>query len=240
MSFWDKMHTFRLEWQPGPQGYVHWYIDGEYKFGIEADGLIKESSAIPNEPSYIILNTAISTTWGFPTTPKDCDTFDCKRDDGICGFSEGFCDMMPAFFKLDHVRVYQNKADPEMTVGCNPKEYPTKTFIKAHEYRYMKLTDKISLQPLVVGGEKCETDGHCGTGKCVSGECKCLEGWMGPRCLVPAYHNDFEDWDVDDWGELSPPFIPSFLRIGVAMFVVALTAVTFGVYRARTTVKYIQ
>lgn len=115
------MHTFRLEWQPGPKGYVHWYIDGKFKFGIENDGLKKENSSIPNEPSYVILNTAISTTWGFPEAPKDCDIYDCKVDNGRCGFNPGFCDMLPAYYLIDHVRVYQNKEDPLMTVGCNPK-----------------------------------------------------------------------------------------------------------------------
>lgn len=183
-SFWERMHKFRLEWQPGPKGYVRWYIDGEFKFGIEGQGLEKENSKIPNEPSYIILNTAISTTWGFPPTPKDCNMFDCKRDEGLCGFSEGFCEMMPSKFLINNVRVYQNKNDPSMTIGCNPQEYPTKTFIKAHEYRYMKLTDKISLQNLVTGGESCVADGHCGTGLCVEKKCSCKKGWMGPRCLV--------------------------------------------------------
>lgn len=120
-SFWRRMHTFRLEWQPGPDGYVHWYIDGQFKFGIENEGLKKENSSIPNEPSYVILNTAISTTWGFPDAPKDCDIYDCKVDNGRCGFSQGFCDMLPAYYLIDHVRVYQNKDDPQMTVGCNPK-----------------------------------------------------------------------------------------------------------------------
>jgi hypothetical protein len=79
-SFWRKMHTFRLEWQPGPKGYVHWYIDGVFRFGIEAEGLLKENAVIPNEPSYVILNTAVSTTWGFPEAPKGCDIYDCKVD----------------------------------------------------------------------------------------------------------------------------------------------------------------
>ena len=48
----------------------------------------------------------------------------------------------------------------------------------------MKLTDSVSLQPLVTGGHTCETDGICGEGRCLASKCVCNEGWMGPRCLV--------------------------------------------------------
>ncbi len=33
MDHFDSMHTFRLEWQPGPRGYIRWYMDGEFRFG---------------------------------------------------------------------------------------------------------------------------------------------------------------------------------------------------------------
>ena len=234
--------------------YLHCYfrfIDGEYKFGIEAEGLHKESSNIPNEPSYLILNTAISTTWGFPEAPKDCHDYDCKVDEKRCGFPEGFCEMLPAHYLIDHVRVYQNKYDKSMTVGCNPREFPTKRFIQAHEYRYMKLTDKVSLQPLVTGGEDCKSDGYCGEGVCREFKCQCRPGWMGPRCLVikrsafsllwfianilqvAKHKNDFEDWDVDHWQALYSPYIPSNLGIGVAVIAVGLSYLVGLVYTRR-------
>jgi len=37
-SYFNSFHTFRIEWQPGPQGYIHWYADNEFRFGIEAEG----------------------------------------------------------------------------------------------------------------------------------------------------------------------------------------------------------
>ena len=106
---------FRLEWQPGPAGYVRWYafppllpclhptlpyptlpmsshtpptsrcrsyplspysaigrvryINGVFRFGIDATSLTPWGTKIPDEPSYVILNTAISTSWGFPNPP---------------------------------------------------------------------------------------------------------------------------------------------------------------------------
>lgn len=29
----DAILAFRLEWQPGANGYVRWYMDGEFRFG---------------------------------------------------------------------------------------------------------------------------------------------------------------------------------------------------------------
>lgn len=57
--------------------------DGELLYEVPASSLDDATgSKIPTEPSYIILNTAISTTWGFPQTCPDgcaCDCFDCNK-----------------------------------------------------------------------------------------------------------------------------------------------------------------
>jgi hypothetical protein len=34
-SHFKSMHTFRLEWQPGADGYLRWYMDGKFRYGIE-------------------------------------------------------------------------------------------------------------------------------------------------------------------------------------------------------------
>ena len=184
---WDNFHTFRMEWKPGKDGYIHWYMDDQYRFGVEGDGLRDMNSIIPNEPSYIILNTAISTSWGFPTPPPGCTLYDCKELKGQCGMNPGFCQSLPANFYIDHVRVYQNKKDSNQTIGCNPKEYPTKRFIKAHAYRY-KGTDQVDpLMPVLQGGAKCRQNSKCGhgvTGECHRSYCKCKDGWTGPICMV--------------------------------------------------------
>jgi hypothetical protein len=39
-------------------------------------------------------------------------------------------------FKINWVRVYQNKNDPKQQVGCSTIERPTRNFIEAHEKRY--------------------------------------------------------------------------------------------------------
>lgn len=183
-SYWKTMHTFRLEWVPGEKGYIHWYVDGKFRFGIEQEGLDEMRSKIPQEPSYVILNTAISTSWGFPNPPYGCTEYDCKDPEAKCGFNPGFCQSLPAEFFIDHVRVYQNKADPLQTLGCNPPDFPTRKFILAHEYRYKNLEDVHALKSVAPGGGACAKNGDCGEGTCSLKRCWCAENWTGPNCLV--------------------------------------------------------
>ena len=102
-----RMHTFRIEWQPGPGGRIDWFTKG--KKGTRAnsteaidkdtewvlaftlkDDAIKSvmGSQIPNEPSYLIFNTAISSTWGFPyDVPSYCPKcYDCSNVTCACAF----------------------------------------------------------------------------------------------------------------------------------------------------------
>lgn len=192
-SFFNSLHTFRLEWQPGKDdGYIHWYIDGEFKFGIEAASLKEQGSMIPNEPSSIILNTAISTSWGFPNPPWGCTLYDCKDPEGQCGFNPGFCKSLPASFLVDYIRIYQNKNDSRQTIGCNPRDYPTKKFIEGHAYRYRNDEFDGEGRPLKAiqhGQGRCHRDEDCGgssRGLCRRQKCFCDGSWTGPHCLVGA------------------------------------------------------
>lgn len=144
-------------------------------------------SLIPNEPSYVILNTAISTSWGFPNAPWGCTVYDCKDPDGQCGFNPGFCKSLPAHFKIDNVRVYQNKKDPRQTIGCNPPDYPTKKYILGHSEKYKATASVHPLKAIRNGGGKCEENSQCGegiTGSCHFYSCRCISGYTGPHCLV--------------------------------------------------------
>jgi hypothetical protein len=186
-SYWSKFHTFRCEWQPGPKGYLHWYVDNVFKFGIEEESLKIMDTHIPQEPSYIIFNTAISTSWGFPNPPWGCTEYDCKTTSGRCGFNPGFCQSLPAEYQIDWVRVYQDKSNTYQTVGCNPKDFPTRKWILAHEYRYKSDDDYHALKAVPTGGETCAKDTECGTGYCFLMRCRCNKGWTGPDCMVRAH-----------------------------------------------------
>lgn len=196
-SHFKKVHTFRLEWQPGPGGRIDWYSKGHRinsTLSIEGDGLgedwvhafgVKDKSLkglmgsqIPIEPSYLIMNTAVSSTWGFPfDTPESCEKcYDCDDPKCSCAFAPGFCKMLRetdvAMF-VDSVRLYQSR-DPSAhvganhTVGCDPLEYPTKEWIKGHSYKYMRnppfsFEDKgHPLKNVQIGGGECDSGNDCG------------------------------------------------------------------------------
>ena len=43
------------------------------------------------------------------------------------------------------------------------------------------------LEPIKVGGDKCDTNLECGYGTCSRRKCSCIQGYTGPRCLVYIY-----------------------------------------------------
>jgi len=196
-SHFDEFHTFRLEWQPGEGGRLDWFVQG-YKINdthyMTGDGRGKDwypaytitddilkktmGSQIPIEPSYLIINTAISSTWGFPyITPDYCTPcFDCIDRKCQCNFNHGFCEMLgkgDVAMYIDSVRVYQSRnasahVGAEHSLGCDPPEFPTRQFIKGSEYKYVRsppwsYTDLGPLRPIQNGGGKCATDADCGS-----------------------------------------------------------------------------
>lgn len=189
-------HTFRIEWQPGKGGRLDWFVKG-YQINsttvIEGDGggqdwihafSLKDKSLsdlmgsqIPAEPSYLIMNTAISSTWGFPYDAPDwCpNCYDCDDPKCACNFYPGFCQMLrsgDAAMYIDSIRVYQSRDDSAHvgaphTLGCDPPEYPTKEWIEGHSYWYMRnppfvYKDTDPLRKVQMGGGHCDSDEDCG------------------------------------------------------------------------------
>lgn len=197
-AHFNVTHTFRVEWQPGPGGRIDWYSRGHRindTFSMEGDGLgtdwvhafsildkvLKKTmgSQIPIEPSALIFNTAVSSTWGFPyDTPEWCEKcYDCDDPKCACAFAPGFCKMLresDVAMYIDSVRVYQSR-DPSAhvganhTIGCDPPEFPTRGWIEGHSYRYMRnapfsYKDKGPIKKKIQnGGGECLTDKDCGS-----------------------------------------------------------------------------
>lgn len=227
-------HTFRLEWQPGRGGRLDWFTKS-YKtvdengtvIHVEGDGKGQDwehslhipdsalegimGSKIPEEPSYIILNTAISSTWAFPySLPDWCPKcYDCDNPKCQCSFNPGFCAMMKTgkvAMKIDAVRVYQSKDDSAHpggphTVGCDPVEFPTREYIKGFEYRYMRnppfvYEDKHPLREVKNGGGECEVDADCGGGGAEQTEVN--EEWQ--QAASASKESDSDVIDLDSSG----------------------------------------
>ena len=120
---------YSMEWQTGEDGYLKWYYDNVFVWGMDASsfgaytvceeraGVGKEchrtpERMIPNEPMSLVMNTAIG-TWN--------------------GGQKGLDNKhWPAKFYVDHVRVWQKEAN----IGCDPPDFPTKTHIEKNAWMY--------------------------------------------------------------------------------------------------------
>lgn len=243
-------HKYRLEWavpDNTTDGYLHWFLDNELVLAINGTGITEagEGSEISSEPMYILLNTAISSQWGFPLhcpSGCKCKEFDCHATtfQKTCGFSEGFCDMVkkqPPQYKINYVRVYQDKTNDLHKVGCSTPERPTRRFIEAHEHLYKQGGDARPLKGIQRGRGRCDpgatglTREACGgskRGRCTKGKvCECAAGWAGPHCLAHDGFNpvtyDTPD-QVSDLGFSGPAVKPLFLIVSLA---VILTFICF-------------
>jgi len=137
-TYYSQQHIYRMEWVPGKVGYVRWYVDGKFIFEVPAATVENEYMGtpprkLPNEPMYLIFNTAMSNTWS--QVCHDGNPARCPK-----GSLEPCCkDLFPASYLMDWVRVYQDKGDKDMTVGCDPPEYPTKQYIEDNAHLYAPL-----------------------------------------------------------------------------------------------------
>jgi beta-glucan synthesis-associated protein KRE6 len=216
-THYQKQHIYRVEWEPpdddGNGGYVRWFTDGEFTYGVKGAVLDLMQTEIPSEPMYLIMNTAVSSSWGFPMPCPDnclCDCYECENPACACALPPGYCDNFPASFEIDYVRVYQAVNDERQYLGCSPERRPTDLFIQGHKKRYMSEGQKQPLQPIQRGGASCTKHSECGgtrknMGLCSSaGVCVCMANYTGPRCLA---HDGYFDFDT---GRERKPFLCKF------------------------------
>lgn len=223
-SYFDEQHIYRVEWEPpetdGSGGYLRWYLDGAFVYGIKGDSLSLTGTEIPSEPMYLLMNTAVATTWGFPLPCPDgcdCDCFECGNPDCVCGFPEDFCENVPANFEIDYVRVYQAVNETKHVLGCSTEDRPTADFIIGNKDKFMEDGDKVPLKRIRVGGGPCKKDSHCGgpnRGTCDRyGVCECTGDFTGPQCLAHAGFYDDPYLRKQVALSYNPPMVPTGLAI---------------------------
>jgi len=202
-THFKHQHIYRVEWEPphhnGTGGYLKWYSDGEFVFSILGESLSVMGTEIPSEPMYLMMNTAVSSKWGFPAPcPENCkcDCFECGDPSCSCALPAKYCDNFPASFEIDYVRVYQAVDDSKHILGCSPESRPTAKFIAGHQKRFMVEGDRQPLLDVQSGGGTCVKGKDCGgreRGQCESGYCVCSSNTTGPFCLS---HFGFYDHDT--------------------------------------------
>ena len=208
-SYFENQNIYRVEWEPPSpgksDGYVKWYMNGNFVFGIHGENLNITGTSIPSEPMSLIMNTAVAKSWGFPLPcPEgcDCDCYECGNPDCDCTLPTGYCDMFPAHFEIDYVRVWQAKNEPNHQLGCSTKDRPSEQFIKGHKKRYMEEGDKEPLLPIKNGGALCSSDLECGgkkRGRCnEDGVCECNEAFAGSSCLSHFGFDDHKYSEIDN------------------------------------------
>ncbi len=252
-TYFESPHVYRVEWEPpteGFGGYLHWFLDGELVFALNGAGIQAAGygAEISSEPSYILLNTAISKQWGFPhECPANCPCkqYDCNSEhwESACGFSEGFCDMIKTRpqYRINWVRVYQDPQNPIHKVGCSTPERPTRRFIEAREHLYKSPSDVRPLKGVQRGGGICLPSAAgvipdaCGgdeRGRCTAGKvCECRAGWTGPYCLAPQGRDPIlydEPDSILDVGFIPPRVFPMFLAIGGILLLILLLLTIAG------------
>lgn len=203
-DFFDHFHKYSVEWEPPEHnstgGWLKWYLDGKLLYGIKGETLGLTNTEIPSEPMYLLMNTAVASSWGFPKPCPDgckCDCYECGNPECSCGLPDGFCENMPASFEIEYVRAYQAVNDPKHILGCSTKSRPTAKFIAGHKKEFSNKEDgqKEPLQLIQDGGGNCAKDSDCGyptKGSCShsSKRCICNENFTGPMCLSHAGFDD--------------------------------------------------
>ena len=222
-THFEEFHKYRLEWIPGPDGYIKWYLDDNFLYSIGANALNLTGAIIPEEPMYLILNTAISSTWGFPQPCPEgcaCDCFDARKTECGCGMPDRMIENFPAEFLIDYVRVYQTEDDENQIVGCSTKPHPSRKYIEGHKDRYMEAGQKQPLKDLVKGGASCHDDDTiCTYGRCIKNKCVCNDDYTGPTCKASIGFDDII-WDKDKDLPFSFLFLPTafiWLMLGMAI-----------------------
>ena len=109
-SAFSQGAVFRAEWEPGPGGYLEWYVDGVLVYGVDGAGLReKTGGAVPSEPSYLAFDAAVFGNHGELLAAAETE--------------------------IDYVRVWQREGSGH-TMGCSPAGFPTEQYIETHAPLY--------------------------------------------------------------------------------------------------------
>ncbi|KAE9132728.1 hypothetical protein PF010_g3067 [Phytophthora fragariae] len=250
-AYYDYV-AYQLEWVTGDNGYLRWMIGSHPIFEIPAEAVVDTPQGgskpnpqltFPEEPSYIILNVALSAAWGtYPPNPgKPC------RGDGKDEEANYICDSFPLYMKIDYVRLYQDTSESStMAHECDPASHPSRQWILDHLSNYV---DEDNQLVEVHGGAPCRDYTDCTipfsvqytfhTGVCNAdtGRCECInEFWGGPRCTFQLGATTANGEDASDV-TFGPPLYAAFIVLGIVVFLTIVVFIVMDIRRRRKLVK---
>jgi beta-glucanase (GH16 family) len=116
----NAYQTYAFEYEPGPQGYVTWYVGKDKTWSVDARAIRPNGNVgqrvLPYEPMALIMNFGMSNSFAALNMT-------------------GLGKEMPAKMRFDYVRIYQD-TDSDGTITCDPPGYPTTNYIAQHGKAY--------------------------------------------------------------------------------------------------------
>ena len=97
---------------PGTVLYFLWTAILVHSFKVN-DPYLYEDTSFGSLNAYMLVLRALECQCTLPDTLKNCAS-------------------LPATMKIDYIRLYQDKSDPQHSLGCDTEQFPTATFIREH------------------------------------------------------------------------------------------------------------
>ncbi|KAJ5273337.1 hypothetical protein N7478_008462 [Penicillium angulare] len=114
-----EYQSFAFEYHPGDKGNVTWFVGADKTWTMDARSIGPNGNIgqrmVPLEPMSIVLNLGMA--------------------DNFAPQNHSISQYMPAYLRVDYVRIYQDPDDESIT--CDPPGYETTQYIEDHKKAYM-------------------------------------------------------------------------------------------------------
>lgn len=113
-----EYQVFGFEYHPGATGNVTWFIGSDKTWTLDGRAIGPNGNIgqrmIPMEPMSMVMNLGMA--------------------DNFAPQNSSIHEYMPAFLRVDHIRIYQDPDDESIT--CDPPGYETTEYIRDHPKAY--------------------------------------------------------------------------------------------------------
>ena len=113
-----EYQVFGFEYHPGATGNVTWFVGSDKTWTLDGRAIGPNGNIgqrmIPLEPMSMVMNLGMA--------------------DNFAPQNSSIHEYMPAFLRVDHIRIYQDPDDESIT--CDPPGYETTSYIRDHPKAY--------------------------------------------------------------------------------------------------------